>query len=83
MDSIILTEEMQAAIALLEDEKERFIWISGRAGTGKSTFLQYFKTEIRPHNAVFLAPTAVAALTIGGQTIHSFFWIDPQCKGLP
>jgi hypothetical protein len=72
---------MKAAIALLEeDEKERFIWISGRAGTGKSTFLQYLKTEILPRNAVFLAPTAVAALTIGGQTIHSFFWIDPNAK---
>ena len=80
MDSIILTEEMKTALALMEDEKERFIWISGRAGTGKSTFLQYLKTEIRPRNAVFLAPTAVAALTIGGQTIHSFFWIDPNEK---
>lgn len=80
MDSIILTEEMKAAIALLEDEKERFIWISGRAGTGKSTFLQYLKAEVRPRNAVYLAPTGVAALTIGGQTIHSFFWIDPREK---
>ena len=80
MDSIIQTAEMKVAIALLEDEKERFIWISGRAGTGKSTFLQYLKTETRPRNAVFLAPTAVAALTIGGQTIHSFFWIDPNEK---
>ena len=74
---MILTEEMKTAIALLEDEKERFIWISGRAGTGKSTFLQYLKTQIRPPNAVYLAPTGVAALTIGGQTIHSFFWINP------
>jgi ATP-dependent DNA helicase PIF1 len=80
VDAIILTEEMKAAIALLEDDKERFIWISGRAGTGKSTFLQYLKTEIRPRNAVYVAPTAVAALTIGGQTIHSFFWIDPAEK---
>ncbi|HUW42150.1 MAG TPA: AAA family ATPase, partial [Rectinemataceae bacterium] len=80
MDSIILTEEMKAAIALLEGGTERFIWISGRAGTGKSTFLQYLRTEIRPPNAVYLAPTAVAALTIGGQTIHSFFWIDPAEK---
>ena len=80
MDAIILTEEMKAATALLKDEKERFIWISGRAGTGKSTFLQYLKTEIRPRNAVYLAPTGVAALTIGGQTIHSFFWIDPNEK---
>lgn len=74
---MILTEEMKSAIALLEDEKERFIWISGRAGTGKSTFLQHLKTTIRPRNAVYLAPTGVAALAIGGQTIHSFFWIDP------
>ena len=80
MDAIVLTEEMKTAIALLKDEKERFIWISGRAGTGKSTFLQHFKTEIRPQNTVYLAPTAVAALTIGGQTIHSFFWIDPAEK---
>lgn len=80
MDEIILTEEMKAAIALIEDEKERFIWISGRAGTGKSTFLQYLKTEIRPRNAVYLAPTGIAALTIGGQTIHSFFWINPKEK---
>jgi len=80
LDAIILTEEMKTAIALLEDEKERFVWISGRAGTGKSTFLQYLKTEIRPRNPVYLAPTAVAALAIGGQTIHSFFWIDPGEK---
>jgi len=77
---MILTEEMKAAIALLENREERFVWISGRAGTGKSTFLQYFKTQIRPQNAVYLAPTGVAALTIGGQTIHSFFWIDPGEK---
>ena len=80
MDTITLTEEMKTAIALLKDEKERFIWISGRAGTGKSTFLQYLKTEIKPRNTVYLAPTGVAALTIGGQTIHSFFWIDPNEK---
>lgn len=78
MDAIILTEEMKAAIALLRDETERLIWITGRAGTGKSTFLEYLKAEIRPCNAVYLAPTAVAALTIGGQTVHSFFWIDPS-----
>ncbi len=78
MGEIILTDEMQRALALLADESERLIWISGRAGTGKSTFLKYLKTEVRPRNAVYLAPTAVAALTIEGQTIHSFFWIDPR-----
>lgn len=77
-DTMILTEEMRAAIALIEDESERMVWISGRAGTGKSTFLQYLKRELKPRNAVYLAPTGVAALSIGGQTIHSFFWIDPR-----
>jgi len=77
---MILTEEMKDAIALLQDERERFIWISGRAGTGKSTFLHYLRTQIHPENAVYLAPTGVAALTIGGQTIHSFFWINPGEK---
>lgn len=80
MDAINLTEEMKAAIALIEDENQRLIWISGRAGTGKSTFLQYLKDTIRPRNAVYLAPTGVAALTIGGQTIHSFFLLDPKEK---
>jgi ATP-dependent exoDNAse (exonuclease V) alpha subunit len=77
VEEIVLTDEMKAAIALLEDGEERLVWISGRAGTGKSTFLHYLKTEIKPKNAVYLAPTGVAALTIGGQTIHSFFWINP------
>ncbi len=78
MDADNLTEEMKAAVALLEDESQRLIWISGRAGTGKSTFLQYLKEKIQPRNTVYLAPTAVSALTIGGQTIHSFFWLDPK-----
>ncbi len=78
MDTMILTDEMNAAISLIADESARLIWVSGRAGTGKSTFLHYLKTELRPRNAVYLAPTGVAALAIGGQTIHSFFWIDPR-----
>lgn len=71
---------MKTAISLLEDDSHRLIWISGRAGTGKSTFLQFLKEEIKPRNTVYLAPTAIAALTIGGQTIHSFFWLDPKGK---
>lgn len=77
---MILTEEMKTALSILEDGQETLVWITGRAGTGKSTFLNYLKTEVRPRNAVYLAPTGVAALTIGGQTLHSFFWIDPRDK---
>jgi len=78
LDKMILTDEMRQALALITDPAEPMVWISGRAGTGKSTFLHYLKAEVRPEKAVYLAPTGVAALSIGGQTIHSFFWIDPR-----
>ena len=80
MNAIILTEEMKAAIALLEDERERFIWITGRAGTGKSTFLQHLKTEIRAAKYGLPGSYRRGGPHIGGQTIHSFFWIDPNEK---
>lgn len=78
MDRMILTDEMNVALSYIADASERLLWVSGRAGTGKSTFLNYVKTELRLANAVYLAPTGVSALSIGGQTIHSFFWIDPR-----
>lgn len=53
------------------------IFITGKAGTGKSYLLRYF-VERTPKRVVLLAPTGVAALNIGGQTIHSFFWFPPQ-----
>lgn len=51
-------------------------FITGKAGTGKSTFIQYLQTHTQK-NIVLLAPTGIAALNIGGRTIHSFFNI-PQ-----
>ena len=48
------------------------LFITGSAGTGKSTLLTYFR-ENTQKNVVVLAPTGIAALNIGGQTIHSFF----------
>ncbi|MCY3878732.1 MAG: AAA family ATPase [Rhodobacteraceae bacterium] len=48
------------------------LFITGRAGTGKSTLLLHYLKE-RPRNAAVVAPTGVAALRVGGQTIHSFF----------
>lgn len=53
------------------------VFITGRAGTGKSTLLRYFKDTTR-RSVVVLAPTGVAALNIGGQTIHSFFGLKPR-----
>lgn len=53
------------------------LFITGKAGTGKSTFLTYLRS-ISDREVVVLAPTGVAALNVGGQTIHSFFGFKPD-----
>ena len=53
------------------------ILILGQAGTGKSTFVQFLKSA-SAKRIVCACPTAVSALNIGGQTIHSLFQIQPR-----
>ena len=53
-------------------------FITGNAGTGKSTFLQYFLENLDDEEPVVLAPTGVAAVNVGGSTIHSFFKFPPR-----
>lgn len=55
----------------------KLVYLTGKAGTGKTTFLKYLK-ETTNKNSVILAPTGVAAVNAGGQTIHSFFQIRPS-----
>lgn len=69
--NFILTEEFANTFELLENS-DRNAYITGKAGTGKSTLLTYFRQKTKK-NAVILAPTGVAALNVGGATIHSFF----------
>ena len=57
------------------------IFLTGRAGTGKTTFLKYIAQTISKR-FVILAPTGVAAINAGGTTIHSFFQL-PLCPYLP
>ena len=66
-----LNPDFQHALDTLE-KTQRNLFITGRAGTGKSTLLHVFKNTTRK-KCVVLAPTGVAALNAGGQTIHSFF----------
>lgn len=73
---MILSEEIQYALNQLE-HSDQHVFISGRAGTGKSTLLQLFRSTSRKRIAT-VAPTGVAALNIRGQTIHSFFKIPPR-----
>lgn len=74
--NIKLSNEFIGAINLIE-ESGKNVFITGNAGTGKSTLLNYF-TRITDKNFAVLAPTGVAALNVGGQTIHSFFGFKPD-----
>jgi hypothetical protein len=49
----------------------------GQAGTGKTTFIRWLHTQLKG-NVIVVAPTGLAALTAGGQTIHSFFGFPPR-----
>ncbi|WP_405218842.1 ATP-dependent RecD-like DNA helicase [Agrococcus sp. Ld7] len=64
-----LTQE-QLAIAERIERGEDHLFITGRAGTGKSTLLRHL-TETSKKQIIVCAPTGVAALNVGGQTIHS------------
>ncbi len=70
------SDEFQKAFDLLETSR-RNIFVTGKAGTGKSTLLEYFRLNTRK-NIVILAPTGVAAIKVRGQTIHSFFRFPPR-----
>jgi len=60
-------------LEFMRSEDKSPILVTGEAGTGKSTLVHYIKTLTDIGNTVVLAPTGVAALNVGGQTIHSFF----------
>ena len=73
---IDLNEQFRLALDVIE-HTAKSVFITGRAGTGKSTLLTYFRGTTRKKVAM-LAPTGVAALNIKGQTIHSFFGFKPN-----
>lgn len=79
VDNVILdddNDEFNYALNLVENTRD-LIYLTGKAGAGKTTFLKYIKLSTTKKTVV-LAPTGVAALNAGGQTIHSFFKIPPS-----
>lgn len=70
------SDEFKTAFDLMENSNNS-IFITGKAGTGKSTLLKYFRANTKK-KVVVLAPTGVAAVNVGGQTIHSFFKFPPS-----
>jgi ATP-dependent DNA helicase PIF1 len=67
---IVLTEEFLHALTLLAAGKHLFL--TGKAGTGKSTLIRRFMAET-DRNVVVVAPTGIAALNVDGYTIHRLF----------
>jgi len=67
--------EFQTALSFI-NQTNRHLFLTGKAGTGKTTFLRYIK-EKGYKKMVIVAPTGVAAINAGGVTIHSFFQIPP------
>ena len=71
MTELTLSAEQQAVFDAIETTRDH-IFVTGRAGTGKSTLLNHLSWHTSKQ-VVICAPTGVAALNVGGQTIHSLF----------
>src|SRR5215213_1926010 len=70
----------QKAVAFV-NQTNRHLFLTGKAGTGKTTFLKYIRDNCFKKAAI-VAPTGVAAINAGGVTIHSFFQL-PMGAYLP
>ena len=76
VSGVILSQEQQGLFNRFENTPNH-LFITGKAGTGKSVLLQYIKLHTQK-NIIVVAPTGVAALNVGGQTIHSLFLFPPS-----
>ncbi len=72
----ILSDMQMKAFETIERTNSNLL-ILGQAGTGKSTFVNYLKSASKKR-IICACPTAVSALNVGGQTIHSLFQIQPR-----
>lgn len=62
--------ELQNALQIIQFTR-RSLFLTGKAGTGKSTFLRYIAANTKKKH-IILAPTGIAAINAGGSTLHSF-----------
>ncbi|WP_237160476.1 DEAD/DEAH box helicase [Mycolicibacter engbaekii] len=73
-NTVLLTEEFREALGLLAAGRNLFL--TGKAGTGKSTLIRHFMADT-DRNVVVAAPTGIAALNVDGHTIHRLFGFRP------
>jgi hypothetical protein len=76
LEGVHISDEYRTVESLL-DAGYPVVFVTGNAGTGKSTLIQYLRTVLKK-KLVVVAPTGVAALNVGGVTIHSFFHLPPK-----
>jgi hypothetical protein len=76
LSKVEVNEGFREALALIQGA-EKTAFITGGAGTGKSTLLRYLRA-MSDKRVVVLAPTGLAAINVEGQTIHSFFKFPPR-----
>ncbi|MDV6012544.1 AAA family ATPase [Haloechinothrix sp. LS1_15] len=76
MSQPVITPEFARAMDMVRDGRD--VFITGRAGTGKSTLLSLIRDLELGRSRAVVAPTGVAALNVVGETIHSFFRFRPS-----
>lgn len=76
LEGLHISDEYRRVESLL-DSGCPVVFVTGNAGTGKSILIRYLRTVLKK-KLVVLAPTGVAALNVGGVTIHSFFQFPPK-----
>jgi ATP-dependent DNA helicase PIF1 len=82
-NAFTLEGDLELAFNMME-QSSQMIFLTGRAGTGKSSLLNYFRSHTQKKHIV-LAPTGLAAIQVSGTTIHSFFGfpLRPMVKNDP
>lgn len=76
LEAIVVTEEYRKVLEVVMSGFP-IVFVSGKAGTGKSTLIQFLR-QVTKKNVAVVAPTGVAALNVKGATIHSFFRFPPR-----
>jgi ATP-dependent exoDNAse (exonuclease V) alpha subunit len=72
-----IDHDIYAPVLEVLEKSRANVYLTGRAGTGKTTLLKHFVARNQDTTAV-LAPTGIAAVKAGGQTVHSFFRFPPR-----
>lgn len=73
---IIITSDLKESLDVFENSNTN-LFLTGKAGTGKSTLIRLIREKSKK-KIIVLAPTGLAALNVGGQTVHSFFGFPPK-----